>query len=135
MVRPGAGGVLLLAVLCAGVPAFAAEEPTEQSLRGVIVDPSLYLREGKSGPAEAPEALEAIDAGQSSALLEDGTGARYLLLSGSPSEDPASLVYDYLNESVGVTGKVYERGGMRGIVVIAVEGPEELDGEEEEPAE
>ena len=135
MVRRGAGGVLLFAVLCAGVPVFAAEEPTERSLRGVIVDPSMYLREGKSGQAEAPQTLEAIDAGQSPALLEDGTGHLYLILSETPFEDPAGLVYDYLNESVGVTGKVYERGGMRGIVVTAVEGPEEPDGDGEEPAE
>ena len=38
-----------------------------------------------------------------------------------PGEDPNELAYDYVNQAVTVTGAVYERGGLRGIVAESVE--------------
>ncbi len=134
MVRHGAGMGLLVAGLLIFAGLSAAEEPQERTIRGQIIDPSTYLREGKP-QAVAAQTFEAIDGGQSPVLLEEGTGNLYLILGESPGQDPAAAVYDYLNESVGVTGKVYERGGMRGVVITgAVESTAE-EALEEAPAE
>jgi len=100
--------------------AAAAQEGGSQTLRGEIVDPAGYLKDGKRGPDVVEETYEAVDGGQSLALLaEDGT--LYLQLAEQPGEDPSELAYDYVNQPVAVTGPVYERPGLRGIVPLTVE--------------
>ena len=110
--------VILLAGLAPSV--FAEERPTVK-LRGEVVDPALYLREGRHGTEREAETYEAVDGGQTLALLEEGTSTLYLFLTAQPGEDPNELVYDYVNKTVTVTGTVYERGGIKGVVPTAVE--------------
>jgi hypothetical protein len=92
----------------------------EETLRGEIVDPAAYLKSGTRGPELANETYEALEGGQTLALLDDATNTLYLLLAGEPGEDPNELVYDYVNQPLHVTGTVYERGGARGLVVKSV---------------
>ena len=111
-----------VAILLVGLAHCAyAEEPPPVKLRGEIVDPALYLREGRHGSELEANTYEAVDGGQTLALLEEGTGALYLFLAAQPGEDPNELIYDYVNEQVTITGTVYERGGLKGIVPTAVE--------------
>ncbi len=90
-------------------------------LQGEIVDPAAYLHNGSHGPERVNQTYEALDGGQTLALLEDGTETLYLLLAEEPGEDPNELVYDYVNQRLKVTGTVYERAGMKGLVIQAVE--------------
>ena len=98
-----------------------AEEPPPMKLRGEVVDPALYLREGRHGSELEADTYEAVDGGQTLALLEDGTGVVYLFLAAQSGEDPNELAYDYVGKAVTVTGTVYERGGIKGVVPTAVE--------------
>ncbi|MBI3312099.1 MAG: hypothetical protein HYZ88_01050, partial [Candidatus Omnitrophica bacterium] len=79
----------VLVASCA-VSSFAQDTKT---VRGEVIDPALYLREGRHGVNEADLINEAIDGGQSLALLEDGTNTVYLFLAGEPGEDPNDLAY------------------------------------------
>ena len=99
----------------------AAVSAAQQTIRGEVVDPAAYLKEGRRGIDAENETYEAVDGGQTLALLEDGTDTLYLFLAEEPGEDPNELVYDYVNRQVTVTGEVYERSGLRGIVATAVE--------------
>jgi len=109
----------MLAAACAiGTPAGFAQEVT---LKGEIVDPASYLTSGRHGPEMEATTYEAVDGGQSLALLDESAHALYLLLAEEPGEDPNELVYDVVNKVVKVTGTVVERDGLRGIVVTAVE--------------
>jgi hypothetical protein len=92
-----------------------------RTIQGEVLDPALYLKDGRHGVALVDETYAAVDGGQSLAILEDGTGLLYVLLAEQPGEDPNELVYDSLNQTVVVTGRVYERGGLRGIVVTTAE--------------
>jgi hypothetical protein len=113
----GYGTAVLLLVAGQGLAEQAAEETT---LEGEVVDPALYLREERHG-AEAEDLMyEGIDGGQTMALLQDGTNALYLFLAGDPGEDPNDLAYEYIARRVKVTGVVYERGGLKGVVVSDV---------------
>ena len=120
-------GILLMAV--SGVVPFALAEdqpvstpsPTEQTIQGEVVDPAAYLKDGTRGPETAHQTYDAVDGGQSLALLENGTGALYLLLAEQPGEDPNELVYGYVNQIVKVKGRVFERGRLKGLVVSSVE--------------
>ncbi len=93
----------------------------EQTITGEVVDPAGYLKEGRRGPELVDQTYEAVDGGQTLAVLEDGTETLYLLLAEQPGEDPNELVYDYVNQQVKVQGSVHERGGLRGIVAASVE--------------
>jgi hypothetical protein len=137
---------VLVGTVCLGlgisVPAqeeeegFATEEAVS-TLQGEVIDPALYLREGRHGPEMEELIYEAADSGQTLALLENGTEMLYLFLAEEPAQDPNDLVYEYAGKRVRVTGAVYERGGLKGMVVTAVEPldefpVEELEGEAEE---
>ena len=130
MAHPGKGtrivqGLFAIGLVWASPALFAAEEAlSQQSLHGEIIDPATYLKEGRHGPDLMDQTYEAVDGGQSLALLEEGTNLVYLLLAESPGMDPNDLVYDYVNQTVTVTGRIYERGGYHGIVVASVKAPE-----------
>lgn len=113
----------LLAVLSlAGASAARAQERT---IQGEVVDPAMYLREGRHGKDVEELIFDAVDGGQALALLEDGTGALYLFLASEPGADPNELVYEYAGRSIKATGPVYAQGGVKGMVVTRVES---LDG-------
>ena len=99
----------------------------EQTFQGEIVDPATYLREGRHGPETTAHTYEAADSGQTLALLTQDTQTLYLLLAENPGDDPNDLFYDHIGQHVTVTGRVYERGGLTGIVVSSVESPESIE--------
>lgn len=110
----------LLPASAVAVTVSAAQEPAEQTIQGEVVDPALYIREERHGPAVEEETYEAVDGGQTLAILEEGTGILYLLLAEAPGEDPNELAYEHIAKPVKVTGRVFERGGLRGIVPTQV---------------
>lgn len=121
---------VLVGTVCLGlaisVPAQEDEEEvaTEEAaatLQGEVIDPALYLREGRHGLEVEDLVYDAADGGQTLALLEEGTETIYLFLAGEPGQDPNELVYKYAGRRISVTGPVYERGDLRGIVPVSVE--------------
>ena len=106
-------------IIQAGMPGVVLAE--DRTLQGEIVDPGLYLKEARHGAGMEADTYEAADGGQTLALLDTGTDTLYLLVAEEPGENPNELVYDYVNQTVRVSGEVLERGGLRGIVVKSVE--------------
>ena len=114
--------LVILTLTLAASPLLLAEEPAaQQTLQGEVVDPASYLKDGRHGHEAEEMTYESVDGGQTLALLEDGTGLLYLFLAEQAGEDPNELVYDYVSQQVKVTGRTYERGGLRGIVPASVE--------------
>ena len=111
---------VMVGLLAGGSPGSLAVAQQEQTIQGEIVDPAAYLKSGSHGPDLVNQTYEAIDGGQTLALLDEQAGTLYLLLAEEPGEDPNELVYDYVNQPLNVTGTVYERSGVRGIVVQSV---------------
>ena len=121
-----ASRALMLTCLVAGaVPASSQLEVDEAgqavTIQGEVVDPAMYLRLGRHGAEVVDQTYEAVDGGQTLALLEDGTDTLYFLLAEEPGEDPNELVYDYVNRKIKLTGRLYERGGARGVAPASVE--------------
>ncbi|MBI3997301.1 MAG: hypothetical protein HY352_06555 [Candidatus Omnitrophica bacterium] len=129
MMRTVIRGFAGLVVIGLAVPLrVAAAASTEQhTIVGEVVDPGLYLKEGRHGPETTDQTYQAVDGGQTLALLDSANGTLYLLLPEEPGEDPNELVYDHVNKQVKVTGAVYERDGVHGIVPAAVEPLESND--------
>lgn len=112
------GMLFMVATLVIAGGAIAQDTKT---LRGEVVDPASYLQDGRRGLEMEDETFEAVDGGQTLALLEEGTDNLYLFLGAAAGEDPNELAYDYVNQEVTVIGTVYERGGLRGIVADSIE--------------
>ena len=118
----------LRALLVAAAGGFAclsaAQAEQTVTLQCEVVNPSTYLKEGGHGADLTDQTYEAAEGGQTLALLDPKTGTLYLLLTEEPGEDPNELVSDYANQLVTVTGRLYERGGMKGLVILSVEPPQ-----------
>jgi hypothetical protein len=95
-----------------------AEDVTVQ---GEVVDPALYLREGRHGLDVEEQMYDAVDGGQSLGVLEDQTNTVYLCLASEPGYDPNELLYEHIGRRVSVTGDLYQRGGIKGLVVKTVQ--------------
>ena len=102
-------------------PAAAAPGAADVTVVGEVIDPSAYLKDGKHGIEMTEETYTAVDGGQSLAILETGTNNLYLLLAEQNGEDPNELVYDFVNQQVTAKGRVFEKGGIRGLVAASVE--------------
>lgn len=127
-VMRGALSILLILGMAGGLVAQEEELAVEEeatTLQGEVIDPALYLREGRHGLEVEDLTYDAADGGQTLALLEEGTETVYLFLADEPGQDPNDLVYEYAGQRISVTGPVHERGGLRGIVPVSVESLEE----------
>ena len=113
------GGVLVATVGLLALPSVSAEET--RVVVGEVVDPASYVKEGVHGSERSEQTYEAVDGGQTLAILEQGTNTLYLLLAEEPGEDPNELAYDFVNQQVKVTGHIYERGGLRGLVPTMID--------------
>jgi hypothetical protein len=101
------------------IPAAAAEEPT--TLKGEIVELGLYLREGRHGAAVTEAAYEMGTDHATLALLDEEADTLYLIVGKGLGQNPNELAYSYLTQRVLVTGVLYERSGLKGIVVTSIE--------------
>ena len=114
-------GIIVGALAVSAWPAVSVQaDDQSKTIQGEVIDPAAYLKDGKRGAELADQTSEAVNGGQSLAILEEGSGSLYLLLAEETGEDPNELVYDYANQQVKVTGKIYERGGLRGVVPTSV---------------
>lgn len=113
------GKAALFVLMVCGVSGAWSEET--RTIQGEVVDPALYLREDRHGKEVEDLIFDAVDGGQALALLEEDTKTLYLFLASEPGADPNELVYEYAGRSIKATGPVYERGGVRGMVVTDVE--------------
>ena len=121
LVAVAASSMPLLAEETSTTPATTTSAEPPHPIMGEVVDPSSYLRNGHRGADISEQTYAAVDGGQTLAILEDGTNNLYVLLAEQAGEDPNELAYDYVNQEVKAVGKVYERGGLRGLVATSIE--------------
>ena len=113
----------LAAALSSTAPADLRAAASDVTLQVEVIDPAAYLQSGQHGTEFADRTYEAVEGGQTLALLDPATGAVYTLLAEEPGDDPNELVYDFANQLITVTGRVYEKGGLKGLVVLSAQGP------------
>ena len=115
-------GTGLMIILSSAAPA-TLRAASDVTLQVEVIDPAAYLQDGQHGAEFADRTYEAVEGGQTLALLDPATGTVYTLLAEEPGDDPNELVYDFANQLITVTGRVYEKGGMKGLVVLSAQGP------------
>ena len=101
----------------------ALQAPTIETLEGTIIDSACYLSGGHG--AEDRECTEkCIENGVAASLLTKD-GDVVLLLQSADYLSAFEKVKEAAAEKVKVTGLTFERGGMKGIVVVSVQVEEE----------
>lgn len=130
---------ILFAVLAlAALTAFAEDKKaTEVTLKGEVVDLACYLEDGKRGATHEKCAKSCIKGGTPAGLLMEDGSVVLIVLHGKDGRE----VLDLAAHSVELTGYVYERGGLKGLIVKKVKDlglvkePEDIDGKDGEGSE
>jgi hypothetical protein len=110
--------------------AFAAEEmkgkeamkkePKTLTILSEPVDPACYMSQGLKGEGHKACAEACHKAGQTLALLSDD-GSLFFAIEGKPGTNPDGQLVPFIGTKVKVTGKVFESGGAKAMVVEKVE--------------
>jgi len=111
--------VVLAAVLIAAV-CFASDAPTV-TVKGYVLDSACAFTKGLSKPISQSCAVSCAKAGSPLVILAaDGT-IYWPIADTTPSSGQNPKLLPYAGEKVTATGKVYERGGSRAIVIEKIE--------------
>ena len=100
--------------------AFGGETGTTITIIGEPIDPACYITMGSKGIDHKACAEACNKAGQSLAILAID-GSLYFAIEGVPGTSPDSILLPFIGTKVKVTGKVFERGGSKAMVVEKVE--------------
>ncbi len=124
LIRSASGPLCALAL--ALVPAAAAADDGSVTVVGEVVDTTCYLLHDGRGPGHKDCAVACAQGGTPAALLDDKTGHLVFAL-GTISKEmhhahrPDEALLPYVGDRVKVRGRLVERGGVRAIVIDAVE--------------
>ncbi|MER3445829.1 MAG: hypothetical protein C4291_02870 [Candidatus Dadabacteria bacterium] len=114
------------AFLIASSLASAAEKKEmmgkEATITGQVVDPACYVSMGLNGETHKQCATACAKAGQAFGILDKKSGVLYQVIEASPTTDPNKLLWDHVEQTVTVKGKVFEKDGIHAIA------PEEVKG-------
>lgn len=90
------------------------------TLKGEVLDLACYVAGEKKGAEHKRCAVMCIKGGAPIGILTDD-GKVYLLVEDHSKPEPYEKLKEFAAEKVTVTGALYQRGGLPGVVVEAVE--------------
>ena len=100
--------------------AFGGEKGTTITIIGEPLDPACYLTMGSKGLDHKACAEACNKAGQSLAILAKD-GSLFFAIEGAPGTSPDSMLAPFIGTKVKVTGRVFESGGSKAMIVEKVE--------------
>ena len=107
---------LLVAVICSG----AADAPTV-TVKGYVLDSACAFTKGLSKPISKQCELSCANAGSPLVILADDGTIYWPIADTTPSSGQNSKLLPYAGDKVTATGKVYQRGGSKAIVIEKIE--------------
>lgn len=110
----------LAIIVAAGFAPLARADGTPKTVQGVIEDSYCYGTMGAHGAGHKSCAVKCIQAGIPASLVENNTGAIYVLLPKNNEQALPKDVIDRAEDQVTVTGKEYSKGGVNFLVVQSV---------------
>ena len=96
------------------------KQPKTVTILSEPVDPACYMSQGLKGEGHKACAEACHKAGQSLALLTSD-GSLFFAIEGKPGANPDETLVPFIGSKVKVTGKVFESGGAKAMVVEKVE--------------
>lgn len=111
---------MLFVLVNAAVLLGAADTPTA-TVRGFVLDSGCAFTKGLSKPISKPCAISCAKAGSPLVILsEDGT-IYWPIADTTPSSGQNPKLLPFAGDKVTATGKIYERGGSKAIVIEKIE--------------
>jgi len=115
-----ASKVALPALFVAAVSSPAADAPTV-TVKGYVLDSACAFTKGLSKPISKECAISCANAGSQLVILADDGTIYWPIADTTPSSGQNSKLLPYAGDKVTATGKVYQRGGSKAIVVEKIE--------------
>lgn len=115
---------LVLAILVStDAPAQEKKKSTkdEVTIVGEVIDSACYIKNGLKGADHKECAEDCAKAGIPLAILEDKTGNVYFTVASKDMKGTNEMLVKYAAERVKVTGKIYEKGGVKLLAINMVE--------------
>jgi hypothetical protein len=112
--------VFPLVLLIATVFARAADAPTV-TVKGFVLDSACAFTKGLSKPISKQCAISCANAGSPLVILADDGTIYWPIADTTPSSSQNPKLLPYAGNKVTATGKVYERGGSKAIVIEKIE--------------
>ena len=104
-------------------PKAGARGGTPMTITGEVMDPACFLEAGPKsiGPGHFQCAIDCAKSGQTLAIYDRPNDRIYFIAGELPGKNPNDPVMQYIHKLVDVTGSVYHRSGVYGIVITKVE--------------
>jgi hypothetical protein len=115
-----ASKVALVALLVAAICSPAADAPTV-TVKGYVLDSACAFTKGVRKPISKQCAISCANAGSPLVILADDGTIYWPIADTTPSSGQNSKLLPYAGEKVAATGKVYQRGGSKAIVIEKIE--------------
>ena len=117
----------ILVILAAGIIYLGAATvtPKQMTITGEVVDLHCYMHSALKGPGHEACAITCAKSGEPVGILENKTNRVYLALGaehGTPGQlSPGTkLLLPYMAKQVTVKGELFDRGGLKAIVIQKV---------------
>jgi hypothetical protein len=104
----------------------AAMTPSEKgvtmTITGEVMDPACFLEAGPKsiGPGHFQCAIDCARSGQTLAIYDRANDRIYFIAGELPGKNPNDPVINFIHQKVDVTGGVFHRSGVYGIVISKV---------------
>src|ERR1700739_1341730 len=108
--------VLLAAAICVS----AADSPTV-TVKGYVLDSACAFTKGLSKPISKQCAVSCANAGSQLVILADDGTIYWPIADTTPSRGQNPKLLPFAGDKVTASGKVYERGGSKAIVIEKIE--------------
>jgi photosystem II stability/assembly factor-like uncharacterized protein len=109
--------ILLVAAICVG----AADTPSV-TVKGYVLDSACAFTKGLSKPISKQCAISCANAGSQLVILADDGTIYWPIAETTPSSGQNAKLLPFAGNKVTASGKVYERGGSKAIVIEKIEG-------------
>jgi len=103
-------------------PARSSPKGVHTTITGEVMDPACYLEAGVKSisPGHFQCAVDCARSGQTLAIYDRVNDRIYFLAGELPGKNPNDPVINFIHQKVDVTGVVYHRSGVYGIVITKV---------------
>jgi hypothetical protein len=100
----------------------AAVKGRHTTITGEVMDPACFLEAGAKSisPGHFQCAIDCARSGQTLAIYDRANDRIYFLAGEMPGKNPNDPVINFIHQKVDVTGVVYHRSGVYGIVITKV---------------
>ena len=111
----------VLFVLLLGAPLLKAADAPTVTVKGYVLDSACSFTKGLSKPISKDCAISCAKAGSTLVILADDGTIYWPIADTTPSSGQNAKLLPFAGGRVTATGKVYERGGSKAIVIEKIE--------------